>query len=443
MNRAFVALIFIVCVATSAAGTSLLFLLDLHTSALLSFAAVVLSAIASVFFLLEVLRRRGVDSPLAPALIESIGKALYPEGGFLSHRRLLKRVRDEIFQGRERVREHETLLDSLDEGIIVVDRNDRVVGINRAAETFVGVRRGEATGRLLHEILRNAELLDLLTRVAGGTVPAPIEIRIRADEERITKAYGRKISHPEPTHERVILVLNDITEIRHLENVRRDFVANVSHELRTPITSIKGAAETLLEGAISDPKASESFLGMIVRHSQRLDDLFRDLLVLSGLEHDDESPMNRSLQELLPIIQGAVELADSKARESGITIDIICNGELKGYVNPGLLQEAIMNLVDNAIKYSEVGTKVTVSAVAFPEERIILTVKDEGVGIPQDQLSRIFERFYRVDAGRTREKGGTGLGLAIVKHIVQAHGGSVEVASSVGKGSEFRIILPN
>ena len=240
-----------------------------------------------------------------------------------------------------------------------------------------------------------------------------------------------------------VVVLNDVTRIRRLENFRRDFVANVSHELRTPITAIKGFVETLLDGAMREPESAEKFLGIIARQADRLNAIINDLLLLSKLEQQGEQgTVTTESAAIRGVLDAAIELCAFKADRKNIPIQVRCEGTLRAKVNVPLLEQALVNLVDNAVKYSEPGKPVTVEAALRNGGSLVIQVRDEGRGIEQEHLPRIFERFYRVDKGRSRDMGGTGLGLSIVKHIAQAHGGSVAVQSEPGKGSLFTITLP-
>ena len=237
-------------------------------------------------------------------------------------------------------------------------------------------------------------------------------------------------------------MLNDITRMRQLENMRRDFVANVSHELKTPITSIKGYVETLQEGALDDKDNVQKFLDIVLKQSDHLNAIVDDLLSLSRIEQDAErGEVQFTDENLRHIIEATMVDYESKARERKIKVIVSCGDEIVVKANFRLLEQAIGNLLDNAIKYSETDTSVEVEATSNSDE-VIIKVRDYGNGIAPEHLPRLFERFYRIDKGRSRELGGTGLGLAIVKHIAQAHGGRVTVESTVGKGSIFALHLP-
>ncbi len=233
-----------------------------------------------------------------------------------------------------------------------------------------------------------------------------------------------------------------LISMNRLEKIRQDFVANVSHELKTPITSIKGFVETLLEGAINDPQRAQDFLGIIARHANRLDAIINDLLVLCRLDEDGQKRnLSFETQEIRPVILSAVEMAKYKADAKNMTIEINCDDKLKAKMNAALLEQAVLNLIDNAVKYSQDGGKIEITSSRNQAE-ILIRVSDNGCGIENQHLDRIFERFYVVDKARSRKLGGTGLGLAIVKHIAQVHAGNISVESTIGKGSTFTIHLP-
>jgi two-component system, OmpR family, phosphate regulon sensor histidine kinase PhoR len=239
-----------------------------------------------------------------------------------------------------------------------------------------------------------------------------------------------------------LIVLNDVTRLRKLENIRRDFVANVSHELKTPITAIKGFVDTLKDGAAKNLDDAERFLAIIQKHVDRLENIVEDLLSLSRIEKEGEREESELEERAIgEVLAGAIQVCDVKAREKGIGIELICDREVRAEINPTLLEQAVVNLLDNAIKYSDPGKKVEVEALET-EAEVLIHVRDHGCGIEKKHLDRLFERFYRVDQARSRKLGGTGLGLAIVKHIAQAHGGSVSVESQPGQGSTFTIHLP-
>ncbi|HQU43849.1 MAG TPA: ATP-binding protein, partial [Pirellulales bacterium] len=239
-----------------------------------------------------------------------------------------------------------------------------------------------------------------------------------------------------------VIVLNDVSRLRQLENLRRDFAANVSHELRTPITSIKGFVETLLDGALADRDDAERFLHIIARQADRLNAIIEDLLSLARIEKEAESgDISFTVGRIDQVLQGAVQDCAVRAAERKIDVLLDCAGDVSARMKPDLLEQAVINLLDNAIKYSEPGGRVWLSGYCDAGQAVI-AVKDKGCGIAEEHHSRLFERFYRVDKARSRKMGGTGLGLAIVKHIALAHRGDVTVESAPGQGSTFFVRLP-
>jgi two-component system phosphate regulon sensor histidine kinase PhoR len=236
--------------------------------------------------------------------------------------------------------------------------------------------------------------------------------------------------------------LNDVTALRRLETVRRDFVANVSHELKTPITSIKGFVETLLDTRERDAQETERFLGIVLRQADRLNAIIEDLLNLSRIERDAEAG-DIALEQgaLRAVVAAALQSCETQAQTRGIRLVSECDAGLAAWFNGALLEQALVNLIDNAIKYSPAGAEVRVEA-AEQDGSVVIRVRDWGSGIEAKHLPRLFERFYRVDKARSRKLGGTGLGLAIVKHIAQAHKGQVFVESAPGAGSTFSLHFP-
>ena len=264
-------------------------------------------------------------------------------------------------------------------------------------------------------------------------------MEIKDNGRKIFKAHGTSLRDSQGISLGTLVVLHDITQLRQLENTRRDFVANVSHELKTPITSIKGFVETLLAGALKEPENAENFLKIIAKQTDRLNEIIDDLLTLSRIEQDAERrQIFLNGQKIKGVLQSAIQVCEAKAAGKKIALELNCPEDLRAQINPPLLEQALVNLVDNAVKFSEPGRVVQVEAQREGPQ-VIIRVRDQGPGIPPEHLPRIFERFYRVDAGRSRKIGGSGLGLAIVKHIALAHGGRVTVASSPGKETVFSL----
>jgi len=336
--------------------------------------------------------------------------------------------------------EQEAVLAGMAEGVLAVDSDRRVISLNRSAGRLLGVGPAEIMGRIFYEIVRNPDLNRFVDQVLNTRKPLEGDLVLRQADERVLQIRGTMLNDSQGRAVGAVFVLNDVTRLRRLENMRRDFAANVSHELKTPITSIKGFIETVLDGAT--PEDSERFLRIVARQADRLDAIIDDLLSLSRIEKEaDASDIVLSPVRLKEIVMGAAVDGRPKADERGVTFDIVCPDDLHVRANPLLLQQAIRNLVDNAVKYSESGGQVRLVGERTGDE-VRISVVDKGCGIAPEHHARLFERFYRVDKARSRKLGGTGLGLAIVKHIILAHRGKVTVESTPGRGSTFTIHLP-
>lgn len=356
--------------------------------------------------------------------------------------RMAAQLAEQITVITQQRNEQEAILESMHEGVIALDTQERVITVNRAAEALLGVVATQAKGHLIQEVVRNVTLQRLAAAAMHSTESATADIVLRGAEERFLQATATALRDAQGQDIGVLVVLNDVTQLRHLENIRRDFVSNVSHELKTPITSIKGFVETLRDGALDNREHAERFLGIIARHAERLHAIIEDLLALSRLEQSDESyDIPRSETTLTDVLQAAILDCAARAEAQRVTMIPSCAEALRATVNAPLLEQAIVNLLENAITYSNPDSCVWMSA-RQDDDLLVIEVRDQGVGIPYDHLDRIFERFYRVDKARSRERGGTGLGLAIVKHIAQVHGGQVSVTSAVGQGSTFTLRLP-
>ena len=355
---------------------------------------------------------------------------------------LVVRQADRLRALAERHAKLSTVLDGMSEGVLAVDRQERVILLNPAAARFFGVDARASLGLPVEEVARNATLLRLVTATSTGGAPEETDAELAGEEERLLQVRSTPLRDAHGHAVGALLVLNDVTRVRRLENVRRDFVANVSHEIRTPLTTIKGFVETLLDGALRDPKDTESFLRIIARHADRLNAIVEDLLALSRLEQEGERA-RVALEDgrVADVLRAAVDACRWSADAKGVDVTLVCPPEISARINAPLLEQAVVNLVDNAIKYSEPGSPITVEGRRF-DGNVVITVGDRGSGIEAAHLPRLFERFYRVDKARSRKVGGTGLGLAIVKHVAQAHGGSVSVESTPGRGSSFSITLP-
>lgn len=339
--------------------------------------------------------------------------------------------------------EQEAILASMVEGVVAVDNHDRLITLNKAGARLLMVNPETVKGQSIQEIIRNKDLQRFLQQTREAAAPVEGEIVLNGLSERFIQVHGTRLLDSLGKAIGVLLVMNDVTAMRRLERVRRDFVANVSHELRTPITSIKGFIETLQSGAIHEPENALNFLRIIGRQADRLNQIIEDLLTLSRIEQEEEEgKVSLSLEPLKPVLQAAIQVSEVKAAAKQINITLSCPDGFQAYINPPLLEEAVVNLIDNAVKYSPPQTMVRVEA-ELAGEKVLIRVRDQGRGIAMEHLPRLFERFYRVDPSRSRKVGGTGLGLAIVKHIAQAHEGWVTVDSTLGQGSVFTLHLPN
>jgi two-component system phosphate regulon sensor histidine kinase PhoR len=338
--------------------------------------------------------------------------------------------------------ELEAVLSSMIEGVVAVDHQGHIVSMNKAAADLLSVDPVQVQGHNIEEVVREVDIQQFFRMALEREGSIEAEVPLQIEGERFFQLHGEKLPDVTGRKAGAVIVLHDITRMRRLESVRRDFVANVSHELKTPVTSIQGFVEALSEGGIDNPEQTKRYLGIIAKHSDRLNAIIDDLLSLSRLEEDQERrriPFESAA--LKPLLAAAIDLLSTKAEQQRVRVELICNDDIAAMVNPALIEQAVFNLVDNAVKYSEAEGTVTVSAERRDTE-VAISVQDQGCGIASEHLSRLFERFYVVDKGRSRKLGGTGLGLAIVKHITQVHGGSVTVKSSLGRGSTFTIHLP-
>jgi two-component system phosphate regulon sensor histidine kinase PhoR len=352
--------------------------------------------------------------------------------------RLDERMRTVISQRNER----EAILASMVEGVLAVDTNERVISLNAAAAHLLDLSLEEARGRSIQEVVRNTKLQSLTTQILTESLSIEDNIVLTEPEERHLQVRGTILKDAQGVIMGTLMMLNDVTQMRKLENLRRDFVANVSHELKTPVTSIKGFVETLLDGALKNPEDSKRFLTKVAHQVDRLNQIIEDLIDLSRIEKvSEQAGITFDDNYLKPVLQAAIQSCELQASAKAIKIDLDCDNALQAKLNPTILEQAVINLIDNAINYSEAGQPIKVAAVE-QESEITIFVHDHGCGIPEEHLPRLFERFYRVDKGRSRELSGTGLGLAIVKHIALAHGGRASVESTLGKGSVFTIHLP-
>jgi len=354
---------------------------------------------------------------------------------------MVDRLRNNIKEISGERNKIKAILASLTDAVLAVDQVGRIMFVNPAAEEMLGKREEEMAGKFLLEVIRNHEMDSLAKEILDKGGIREAELRLFPTSSRVFKVHGAPITAEQGRIVGAVLSIRDITELRRLEQMRSEFVANVSHELRTPLTSIRGFVETLLEGALGDEKIARRFLTIINSEAQRLQRLIEDLLTLSRLEHQKPEKVVKGAS-LPHTLNRVLEVVGPLAKDKGVELKAELPSDLPLLKFPeNFLEQVLLNLLDNGIKYTPGGGSVTVSA-RREGSKVRVEVRDTGIGIPEESLPRIFERFYRVDKARSRELGGTGLGLSIVKHMVESHGGTVGVHSRVGEGSLFYFILP-
>ncbi len=325
----------------------------------------------------------------------------------------------------------EAILTSMDSGVIAVDKNFRVIMINPYANKIFGIDK-DIIGCNLLDHIRSFELEDILK----NTVDEYREIKILSPKERDLRIKTADINNGRQLIG-IVAVVQDVTDIKRLENMRSQFVANVSHELKTPLTSIKGFAETLRY--VEDSANKEKFLNIINDEAERLTRLINDILTLSHIENSRD--VKKELIDIDKVVDDVGHLVGNYAEKKNISLNIEGDKCLKIYGDKDRFKQMVLNLVDNGIKYTEDNGEVSIKKES-KDKNVVITIRDTGVGMPKDHIGRIFERFYRVDKARSRAEGGTGLGLAIVKHIVLSFNGRIDVESEVGKGSKFIVTIP-
>lgn len=333
------------------------------------------------------------------------------------------------------------ILTSMTEGVMVLDRHGTILLVNAAFGEMFQLHNRQVVGRSSLEVLRHYALIEMVKVVLDTLNSQSRELGLQLDQERYFHVQASIVPNDKTQGVCAVLVFHDITEIKRLERVRKDFVANVSHELRTPLTSIKGYIEALLDGAKDDPERCLEFLRILQKHADRLNNIISDLLTLSQIE-SGQYIWKREPVKVADVVERAMAVLRPLAQKKQHQISVEIPEGLPAVIGDGeKLAQVMINLLDNAIKYTPDSGRIVIEAKPSAD-KIRISVADTGIGIPGKDLSRIFERFYRVDRARSRELGGTGLGLSIVKHIVEAHGGKVSVESEPGKGSRFTVSLP-
>jgi two-component system phosphate regulon sensor histidine kinase PhoR len=352
--------------------------------------------------------------------------------------RVAPQIRELLDKLRMEVRRREAILGSMVEGVLAVDRERRVTFYNDSFARLIGARDGIVEGSPLLNLVRDPGLVEMLTGVLISGEPRKRRLQLAAAEGRSFEVQASPLAMPAESG--AIAILHDVTELERLERIRKDFVANVSHELRTPLAAIRGYAETLLDGALDDAQNRRKFVEVIEAHAIRLNNIASDLLVLSELDSGkqvsriERVPVRSSLEAALRTVE-----SEAKVRDVALIAGEVQDLEILGYTMR--LEQTLVNLLGNAVKFNRPHGEVRFEAVRT-DGKVRIRISDTGIGIPSEDLPRIFERFYRVDKARSRQVGGTGLGLSIVKHAVEQMNGTISVESRLGQGSSFTLLFP-
>jgi len=356
-----------------------------------------------------------------------------------SFRRMAQRIRELVDTLSLESNRRDAILKSMAEGVLAVDHHMRVMFSNQALAQALGLKGPVETGTPLIGIVRDPGFLSLISGVLAKGEASSSKLQFTGEDSSVFEAYVTPLAIPQSRG--ALAILHDITGLERLERVRRDFVANVSHEMRTPLTAIRGYAETLLSGALTDDENNRRFIEIIQAHAIRLNNIASDLLTLSDLESGrrDAEPGPVSVEEAINTALLTVE-AEARIRNVHLQPGNVRDAIITGHAIR--LEQALVNLLDNAVKFNHPGGEARIESGVAPDGRVFIAVSDTGRGIPSDDLPRIFERFYRVDKARSREVGGTGLGLSIVRHVVERMDGTIRVESRLGKGTTFTISFP-
>ena len=357
--------------------------------------------------------------------------------------RMAENLDEKIKAFKSRSMELEAVHASMQEGVIAIDKEEKIITINDAAVKMLDFPTSELKDRYILELARNFEFQKFIQRALATPEPVEEDIVITRDKDLMLNIHSTALYDTEGNRMGTLIIFHDITRIALLERLHKDFAANVSHELKTPLTAIKGFIETLQEMLINnDTRESERFLKIIEKNVNRMIDLVNDLLALSKLERLQGSHIQFENQNMAALIHGAVNSCHAIIQAKNSMVSLDCPEDIMAMVDPVLMEQAIINLVDNAVKYSPENSLIAI-IVSSSDGFIDIVIKDNGCGIGKEHLSKIFNRFYRVDKARSRHEGGTGLGLAIVKHIIQYHNGKIDVKSKKEEGSTFRISSPD
>lgn len=418
-------------------------------------AAIIASVIffGSIILVLGYLALKNITRPLAEIRkgAEKFSAGDYAQKIYLTKEDELKGIADSLNSMAKQLDEkldiigeqsnlQEAVLKSMKEGVLAVDYDERILLLNSTAANILAINDDKAIGKTLQEVVRISEIQKFFKKLISDGSSHEAEIILQHDKDKFLQLSGTLLYDVDNKALGALVVFNDITNLKHLDTLKKELVANVSHELRTPVTMIKGFIETLKEGALEDKKNAERFLNIIAKHIDRLNMLIDDLLILSKLEENpDEIKMEE--EKIKPLLKSVVEDYEFKSGDKKIELNIKCEDDLTARINKHLIEQALGNLLDNAIKYSDKKTKIEIGAYE-KNDSVHFYVDDEGYGIADEHMPRLFERFYRIDKARSREEGGTGLGLAIVKHIVNTMNGTIDVDSTLGKGTKFTVKIP-
>lgn len=355
-----------------------------------------------------------------------------------SLRRTAPRIRELVESLKTEGARREAILASMVEGVLAVDKDLRVTFCNNSFARTVGARIPVTQGITLLELVRDPEVLEMMTKVLSTGERVERRLTLAAAGAHSFEVLAGPLAGPAATG--ALAIFHDVTELERLERVRKDFVANVSHELRTPLASIRGYAETLLAGALEDQENKRRFVEVIDSQAMRLTNIASDLLTLSELESSEAATPPHSVS-VRAALGAALRTVESSARVRGVALRCEPIEDIRVTGQDLHLEQVFVNLLDNAVKFNRPNGEVRVDA-RVEGDRVCITVADTGIGIPSDDLPRVFERFYRADKARSREMGGTGLGLSIVKHVVEQMGGTVTVESRLGEGCRFTVVIP-
>jgi two-component system phosphate regulon sensor histidine kinase PhoR len=355
-----------------------------------------------------------------------------------SLQRMAPRIRELVESLKLESARRETILASMVEGVLAVDRDLRVTFCNNSFARTLGARIPVQPGMPLVELVRDPGLREIIANVLASGERMEGRLTLPAAKDHTFEVLAGPLAGSSTRG--ALAILHDVTELERLERVRKDFVANVSHELRTPLTAIRGYAETLLDGALEDQQHNRRFIEIIQAQATRLSNIASDLLAISELESNGATPQAQEVS-IRAVLESALRTVESGARLRGV--QLLCGriDDLKVLGYELRLEQVFVNLLDNAVKFNRPNGEVRVDARALPG-RASITIRDTGIGIPSEDLPRIFERFYRVDKARSREMGGTGLGLSIVRHVIEQMDGTIKVDSQLGEGSEFTLTIP-